>query len=328
MEEWDDDPENLNEDSEKAELELHRLKKYTKNSCGKPVNSVRIIASNPATTSENLHANTRKAADMAAYLNYKTQKDSNRTRTVESSSRGSESKERAEYTLNSVGECDAKNRAWAVENANARKSSTTSTVKSKHNSGSFLATTTRQLEKPTIYSTKDDDFVQKCRKARVKSDFVAKSERELGLKRGQLVWVYEEVDRHWYQGELTNGVTSSQGIFPKNFVEIIDGSEKISTFRVLEYGNADVLYDFKARSEKELSVLRGQVVILVKKIDEHWWEAKTNSTYSTQKKGWVPDSYLKVDKAPVTSDGIMKIPDQKEKVENSKPSAKKSSTER
>lgn len=298
------------------ELELARLRKFTQNRTGRAIS--RRIASNPSTTTEMLDIDTKKAPDMAAYIAYQKM-NKIRTQSVDNRSPSIGSDSATAVRANAAQAANNAANAKYNKGMRSRKSEEDlEAVKGVLTQGSFLATTTRQLTRPCQEVDPTDAFEQKCRKARVKFDFTGNSEREIDLKRGQLVWVYEEVDQNWFHGELSTGVSTATGIFPKSFVEIIDGTEKISNFRVLEYGVAEVLYDIKGRNEKELTATKGQTVALIRKINDNWWQARTTTTYTQPQKGIIPDNYLKVEKAPVTSEGIVDVPSQQEKVEASK----------
>jgi len=101
-------------------------------------------------------------------------------------------------------------------------------------------------------------------------------------------------------------------------VEIITGNTKISNFRVLEYGHAEVLFDIAGRSDEELSAQKGDRILLIKKENEDWWLARTQNDYLRVKKGRIPDVYIKVTKSPVTSDGVHDISQEHEKLNNIK----------
>ena len=282
-----------------------------------------------------LDRNTKKAPDMAAFIHYQKMK---------------KSKSLSAY----AGELDAEvqdntENKKAADNAAFATLEHSSKTTSKPNNGAFLITTTRQLNRPVEEVMDEDGYDQKCQKARVKYDFKANSEKELNLRRGQLVWVYGDVDSNWYHGEFLGSAICQKGIFPKKFVEIIDGSEQVNKFRVIEYfrlfskivriyikissfelkilyGSAEVLYDIKARNEKEISCSKGQTIILIRKVNENWWEARAPQAYPKEKKGLIPDNYISVTKTPLTSEGREVIPDQSEKIEKAKPQKKPKST--
>lgn len=49
-------------------------------------------------------------------------------------------------------------------------------------------------------------------------------------------------------------------------------------------------YDYDARSDKELSITRGDSVTLFEQVSDDWWNGHVNG-----KSGLVPDMYLTID---------------------------------
>jgi len=297
-------------EDEKYNIELAKLRKFTKTRTGTKTKFK--DRSKPVVSMDTLDKNTKKAPDMAAFIHYQKMK--------KSKSLSAYAGEFEDEILNST---ENKKAADNAAFANLEHSSKTT---AKPNNGAFLITTTRQLNRPVEEIMDEDGYDQKCQKARVKYDFKANSEKELNLKRGQLVWVYGDVDSNWYHGEFLGSAICQKGIFPKKFVEIIDGSEQINKFRVIEYGSAEVLYDIKGRNDKEISCSKGQTIILIRKVNENWWEVRSPQAYPKERKGLIPDNYISVTKTPLTSEGREIVADQSEKIEKSKPHKKPKST--
>ena len=106
-------------------------------------------------TSENLIANTKKAADMSAYINYK-KKASLRTRAE--SFGETETEDTSALSTMRKNQTDERGQA-ANKAAHAIMNSITSTgnnvysnTKLSGGAGAFLATSSRQLEKPIVYN--------------------------------------------------------------------------------------------------------------------------------------------------------------------------------
>lgn len=53
--------------------------------------------------------------------------------------------------------------------------------------------------------------------ARAKYNFVAQSDIELSLKKGELVSLTRRVDQNWYEGRIG----ARKGIFPVSYVEVL-----------------------------------------------------------------------------------------------------------
>ena len=339
---------NSNSDSsdEKLEVEYRKLKSYHKNHAGKRMKDFHLPLPDVFDNRQIdkvLAESTKKACDNAAYINYKKSKDTNREipggcgsiatpngsaadraaearyrtltsqhgRTVRLSSKdrlnGSFSEDRNNHGNNNNQELANISMSHSYQSVNPSDSP---------RPGAFLATTTRQLNRPLEAYMEFDSERTTCKKARAKNDFTAKSDREMSLKKNEFVWVHGEVDRNWYHGEKISAINSEKGWFPKNFVEIITGNTKIQNFRVLEYGHAEVLFDITGRNSEELTAYKGDRILLIKKEGEEWWLARTENDYLKTQKGRIPDVYIKVTKSPVTSEGVHDISQEHEKLNN------------
>ena len=113
--------------------------------------------------------------------------------------------------------------------------------------------------------------------ARALYSFTAKSSRELNFKRGDVLRVTGEVDDNWLRGEIGD----RSGIFPSSYVELI--KKKTSEKRL----KARAKFNFKAKSESELTVLKGELLVVEKKIDCNWVEVSLG-----ERIGMVPSEYL------------------------------------
>ena len=54
------------------------------------------------------------------------------------------------------------------------------------------------------------------------------------------------------------------------------------------------LYDYSARTENELSFVKGEKLRVTSRDNENWWEAES---LSSKKLGWVPSNYVAQDAA-------------------------------
>ncbi|KAK3917926.1 Vinexin, partial [Frankliniella fusca] len=117
-------------------------------------------------------------------------------------------------------------------------------------------------------------------------NFVGQTPRELSFRRGDVILVKRQVDRNWYEGEL-NGV---QGLFPTNYVEVLpyEHLRTTPTKRVQE-GQARAKYNFIAQTRMELSLAKGELVNLIRRVDENWFEGRIGN-----QKGIFPVSYVEV----------------------------------
>uniref|UniRef100_A0A8B9MDK2 Sorbin and SH3 domain containing 1 n=1 Tax=Accipiter nisus TaxID=211598 RepID=A0A8B9MDK2_9AVES len=92
------------------------------------------------------------------------------------------------------------------------------------------------------------------RPARAKFDFKAQTLKELPLQKGDIVYIYKQIDQNWYEGEHHGRV----GIFPRSYIELLPPAEKAqpkkpSPLQVLEYGDAIAKFNFNGDTQVEMS---------------------------------------------------------------------------
>ncbi|XP_017599954.1 sorbin and SH3 domain-containing protein 2 isoform X23 [Corvus cornix cornix] len=129
--------------------------------------------------------------------------------------------------------------------------------------------------------------------ARAVYDFKAQTPKELSFKKGDTVYILRKIDQNWYEGEHHGRV----GIFPISYVEKLFPPEKAQPARppppaqIGEIGEAVAKYNFSADTNVELSLRKGDRVILLKRVDQNWYEGKIPGT---NKQGIFPVSYVEV----------------------------------
>ena len=79
------------------------------------------------------------------------------------------------------------------------------------------------------------------------------------------------------------------GIFPVNYVEIIPYDGVRMTNRKPSEGKGRVKFNFVAQTPIELSLVKGELVIITRQVDEHWLEGRIG-----QRRGIFPISYVDV----------------------------------
>ncbi|CAH2321969.1 sorbin and SH3 domain-containing 1 isoform X1 [Pelobates cultripes] len=134
------------------------------------------------------------------------------------------------------------------------------------------------------------------RQARAKFDFKAQSLKELPLQKGDVVYIYKQIDQNWYEGEHHGRV----GIFPISYIELFPQAEKVqprkaSPVQVLEYGDAVAKYNFNGDTAVEMSFKKGERITLIRRVDENWYEGKISGT---GRQGIFPVTYIDVIKRP------------------------------
>ncbi|XP_039555790.1 sorbin and SH3 domain-containing protein 2 isoform X3 [Passer montanus] len=143
--------------------------------------------------------------------------------------------------------------------------------------------------------------------ARAVYDFKAQTSKELSFKKGDTVYILRKIDQNWYEGEHHGRV----GIFPISYVEKLSPPEKAQPARppppaqIGEIGEAVAKYNFSADTNVELSLRKGDRVILLKRVDQNWYEGKIPGT---NKQGIFPVSYVEVIKKN-PSKGVDDYPD-------------------
>ncbi|XP_071663708.1 sorbin and SH3 domain-containing protein 2 isoform X9 [Patagioenas fasciata] len=129
--------------------------------------------------------------------------------------------------------------------------------------------------------------------ARAVYDFKAQTSKELSFKKGDTVYILRKIDQNWYEGEHHGRV----GIFPISYVEKLSPPEKAQPARppppaqIGEIGEAIAKYNFSADTNVELSLRKGDRVILLKRVDQNWYEGKIPGT---NRQGIFPVSYVEV----------------------------------
>eukprot|EP00075_Anas_platyrhynchos_P027416 XP_027316669.1 sorbin and SH3 domain-containing protein 1 isoform X31 [Anas platyrhynchos] len=140
------------------------------------------------------------------------------------------------------------------------------------------------------------------RPARAKFDFKAQTLKELPLQKGDIVYIYKQIDQNWYEGEHHGRV----GIFPRSYIELLPPAEKAqpkkpSPLQVLEYGDAIAKFNFNGDTQVEMSFRKGERITLIRRVDENWYEGRIPGT---SRQGIFPVTYVEVLKRPVVKNAI------------------------
>ncbi|XP_068253621.1 sorbin and SH3 domain-containing protein 1 isoform X15 [Nyctibius grandis] len=140
------------------------------------------------------------------------------------------------------------------------------------------------------------------RPARAKFDFKAQTLKELPLQKGDIVYIYKQIDQNWYEGEHHGRV----GIFPRSYIELLPPAEKAQPkkplpLQVLEYGDAIAKFNFNGDTQVEMSFRKGERITLIRRVDENWYEGKISGT---NRQGIFPVTYVEVLKRPVVKNAI------------------------
>uniref|UniRef100_UPI00398F5A01 sorbin and SH3 domain-containing protein 1 isoform X44 n=1 Tax=Pristiophorus japonicus TaxID=55135 RepID=UPI00398F5A01 len=138
--------------------------------------------------------------------------------------------------------------------------------------------------------------------ARAKFDFKAQSLKELPFQKGDIVYIYRQIDQNWYEGEHHGRV----GIFPRSYIELLPPTEraqpkKAPPLQVLEYGEAVARFNFNGDTHVEMSFRKGERITLVRRVDENWYEGKISGT---NRQGIFPVTYVEVIKRPRVKNAV------------------------
>ncbi|XP_037049279.1 uncharacterized protein LOC119083642 isoform X2 [Bradysia coprophila] len=121
--------------------------------------------------------------------------------------------------------------------------------------------------------------------ARALYNFQGQTARELSFKKGDIIYIRREIDKNWYEGEHNAAV----GLLPSNYIEIITRDGIRITQKKLPEGQARAKFNFHAQSAIELSLNKGELVALTRRVDDNWFEGRI-----ANRKGIFPVSYVDV----------------------------------
>ncbi|KAM4851554.1 sorbin and SH3 domain-containing protein 1 isoform 18-T18 [Thomomys bottae] len=161
---------------------------------------------------------------------------------------------------------------------------------------------------PADYLESTEEFIRRrhddkeMRPARAKFDFKAQTLKELPLQKGDIVYIYKQIDQNWYEGEHHGRV----GIFPCTYIELLPPAEKaqpkkLTPVQVLEYGEAVAKYNFNGDTQVEMSFRKGERITLLRQVDENWYEGRIPGT---SRQGIFPITYVDVLKRPLVKNPV------------------------
>ncbi|XP_078807018.1 sorbin and SH3 domain-containing protein 2 isoform X4 [Oryzias latipes] len=166
-----------------------------------------------------------------------------------------------------------------------------STLDGRHTPQSRRQTPDREVSHKQMTQLILFSLLHQKQPARAIYDFKAQTAKELSFKKGDAVNIIRQIDNNWYEGEHRGRV----GILPISYVEKVASSEKQQPIRppppahVREIGEAVARYNFNADTNVELSLRKGERVIVIRQVDQNWYEGKIPDT---TKQGIFPMSYV------------------------------------
>nr|XP_045053499.2 sorbin and SH3 domain-containing protein 1 isoform X34 [Desmodus rotundus] len=161
---------------------------------------------------------------------------------------------------------------------------------------------------PADYLESTEEFIRRrhddkeMRPARAKFDFKAQTLKELPLQKGDIVYIYKQIDQNWYEGEHHGRV----GIFPRTYIELLPPAEKaqpkkLPPVQILEYGEAIAKFNFNGDTQVEMSFRKGERITLLRQVDENWYEGRIPGT---SRQGIFPITYVDVVKRPLVKNPV------------------------
>ncbi|XP_063700592.1 sorbin and SH3 domain-containing protein 1-like [Culicoides brevitarsis] len=131
----------------------------------------------------------------------------------------------------------------------------------------------------------DDDNIMNTvnyKVAKAVHDFTGYNKNELSFKKGDILMLYKKVDHNWYEGQLCG----KRGLVPFSYVEVLS---KPAKKEYTNMSNAVAKFNFKAESKVELNLNKGDIVQIIRRIDQNWFEGQIDD-----RKGIFPCSYVYV----------------------------------
>ncbi|XP_039950443.1 intersectin-2 isoform X3 [Bactrocera neohumeralis] len=126
---------------------------------------------------------------------------------------------------------------------------------------------------------------------------------DLSFNAGEMVMVIKKEGDWW-----TGTIGTRTGMFPSNYVQKADvGTASVDTaldiagafdeqkgMRAKRSEIAQVIAPYEATSPEQLSLTRGQLIMIRKKTDSGWWEGELQAKGRRRQIGWFPATYVKV----------------------------------
>ncbi|XP_034476282.1 uncharacterized protein LOC117783147 isoform X13 [Drosophila innubila] len=121
--------------------------------------------------------------------------------------------------------------------------------------------------------------------ARALYNFQGQTSKELSFRKGDTIYIRRQIDPNWYEGEHNAMI----GLLPASYVEIVSRDGARTPAKRPSEGQARAKYNFQAQSGVELSLNKGELVTLTRRVDGNWFEGKI-----ANRKGIFPVSYVEV----------------------------------
>ncbi|XP_053945689.1 E3 ubiquitin-protein ligase SH3RF1 isoform X2 [Anastrepha ludens] len=125
----------------------------------------------------------------------------------------------------------------------------------------------------------------------VEYDYVGKEPDELDLVKGALIHNIKQMPGGWWEGTLQS--TGETGMFPDNFVRVIDNSDENKVTMRDKAATANrrckVIFSYTQVNDDELSLAVGDVIEFLGEVEEGWWRGRLKN-----KIGVFPSNFVTV----------------------------------
>ncbi|XP_055853062.1 SH3 domain-containing kinase-binding protein 1 [Episyrphus balteatus] len=161
----------------------------------------------------------------------------------------------------------------------------------------------------------DQDSRQKV-SAIAEYDYVAKENDEIDLLKGQIIQDIIKKSGGWWEGTVAS--TGKRGMFPDNFVRVIEDVENVMVVPREQSHPArqrcKAIYSYTRVNEDELCLAVGDIIDFLTEVEEGWWRGKLNN-----KVGLFPSNFVvTIPNSPMFSTQPPNF-NEDEKVKKSKP---------
>ncbi|XP_065371981.1 serine-rich adhesin for platelets isoform X2 [Calliphora vicina] len=131
----------------------------------------------------------------------------------------------------------------------------------------------------------------------VEYDYTAKEPDELDLLKGDIIHSIKQMPGGWWEGTLQTN--SKTGIFPDNFVRVVDMNEDNTVVlrdkSTTSNRRCKVIYSYTQVNDDELSLAVGDVIEFLGEVEEGWWRGRLKN-----KIGVFPSNFVKlIESSPV-----------------------------
>lgn len=106
-------------------------------------------------------------------------------------------------------------------------------------------------------------------------DYQSYKEQHLNFKKGEEFTIIHTGDGTWWYAQSINNF--SEGFIPQNYVTRV------------KYPVFVAMYDYKARTNEDLEIVRNDLLYVMNANDRNWWFARSRKT---GKDGYIPSNYV------------------------------------